>query len=77
MFQGPEKKFQRPIAQYLRRVHKYAVLEQAEITDTGHYFAENHLIAMLYLNTEDYEKFFHQDSEQIGKLVQKLGLQKK
>ncbi len=45
MFQGPEKKFQRHIAQYLRRVHKYAVLEQSEITDTDYYFAEDHLIA--------------------------------
>jgi tripartite-type tricarboxylate transporter receptor subunit TctC len=34
-------------------------------------------MSMLYLNTEDYEKFFRQDSEQIGRLVQKLGLQKK
>ncbi len=31
----------------------------------------------LYLNSEDYEKFVRQDSERIGKLVQKLGLQKK
>lgn len=38
MFPGPEKKFQRHIAQYLKRVNKYAVLEQAEITDTDHYF---------------------------------------
>ena len=34
-------------------------------------------MSMLYLNTEDYEKFFRQDSEQIGRLVQKLGLQRK
>jgi len=31
----------------------------------------------LYLNSADYEKFVRQDSERIGKLVQKLGLQKK
>jgi tripartite-type tricarboxylate transporter receptor subunit TctC len=31
----------------------------------------------LYLNSEDYEKYVRQDSERIGKLVQKLGLQKK
>jgi tripartite-type tricarboxylate transporter receptor subunit TctC len=30
----------------------------------------------LYLNSEDYEKFVRQDSERIGKLVQKLGLHK-
>jgi len=51
------------------RLTNYTVLEQAEITDTDHHFAENHLIAMLYLNTEDYEKFFRRDSERIGKLV--------
>lgn len=31
----------------------------------------------LYLNPEDYEKFVRQDSERIGRLVQKLGLDKK
>lgn len=30
-----------------------------------------------YLNSEDYAKFVRQDSERIGKLVQKLGLDKK
>lgn len=49
MFQGPEKKFQRPIAQYLRRVNKSAVLEQSEITDTDYYFAEDYLIAFISL----------------------------
>lgn len=34
-------------------------------------------MSLLYLNTEDYEKFFRQDSENIEKLVQKLGLNKK
>ncbi len=34
-------------------------------------------MSILYLNTDDYAKFFRRDSEQIGKLVQKLGLQKK
>jgi hypothetical protein len=29
------------------------------------------------MNTEDYEKFFRQDSERFQKLVQKLGLQMK
>jgi tripartite-type tricarboxylate transporter receptor subunit TctC len=31
----------------------------------------------LYLNSEDYAEFVRQDSERIGKLVQKLGLNKK
>ena len=47
MFEGPEKKFQRHIGEYLIREHKYAVLEQEEITDTECYFAEDHLIAFL------------------------------
>ena len=34
-------------------------------------------MSLLYLNPEDYENFFRKDSEQIGKLVQKLGLNKK
>jgi type I restriction enzyme, R subunit len=47
MFEGPEKKFQRHIADYFIRKHRYAVLEQNEITDTEYYFAEDHLIAFL------------------------------
>lgn len=47
MFEGPEKKFQRHIFEYLVRNHKYAVLEQSEITDTEYYFAEDHLIAFI------------------------------
>ena len=31
MFEGPEKKFQRHIKDYLVREHNYAVLEQEEI----------------------------------------------
>ncbi len=46
MFEGPEKKFQRHIAEYLIREHKYAVLEQDDITDTDYYLAEDHLIAL-------------------------------
>lgn len=40
MFEGPEKKFQRHIFEYLVRKHKYAVLEQSEITDTDYYLAD-------------------------------------
>ncbi len=47
MFEGPEKKFQRHIADYFIREHQYALLEQDEITDTEYYFAEDHLIAFL------------------------------
>ena len=34
-------------------------------------------MSMLYLNTEQYETFFRQESENIGTLVQKLGLNKR
>jgi len=34
-------------------------------------------MAHYYLNTEDYAKYMHSDFENIGKLVQKLGLDKK
>ena len=61
MFQGPEKKFQRHIAQYLRRVHKYAVLEQSEITDTDYYFAEDHLIAFIKASQPDTFKALEDD----------------
>lgn len=47
MFEGPEKKFQRHIADFLIREHGYAVLTQDEITDTNFYFAEDHLHAFL------------------------------
>jgi type I restriction enzyme R subunit len=47
MFEGPEKKFQHHIAKYFIHEHRYAVLEQDEITDTEYYFAEDHLIAFL------------------------------
>ncbi|OEU84108.1 MAG: hypothetical protein BA865_12015 [Desulfobacterales bacterium S5133MH4] len=47
MFEGPEKKFQRHIVDYFIRAHRYAVLEQDEITDTEYYFAEDHLIALI------------------------------
>jgi len=34
MFESPENKFQRHIANYFIREHQYALLEQDEITDT-------------------------------------------
>lgn len=47
MFEGPEKKFQKHIADFLIREHGYAVLTQEEITDTEFYFAEDHVYAFL------------------------------
>lgn len=47
MFEGPENKFQRHIAEFLIREHCFAVLTQDEITDTDFYFAEDHLYAFL------------------------------
>ena len=43
----PELAFQKHIADFLIREHKYGVLEQAEITDTEHFIAEDHLWAFL------------------------------
>lgn len=61
MFHGPEKKFQRHIAQYLRRMHKYAVLEQSDITDKDYYFAEDHLIAFIKATQPDTFKALEED----------------
>jgi type I restriction enzyme R subunit len=47
MFEAPEKKFQKHVADFLIREHGYAVLTQDEITDTEFYFAEDHLYAFL------------------------------
>ncbi len=47
MFEGPEKKFQQHIADFLIREHGFAVLTQDEITGTEFYFAEDHLYAFL------------------------------
>jgi len=44
---APEMKFQEHIASFLTREHGYPVLEQAEITDTDEYIAEDHLWAFL------------------------------
>ncbi|MGH9839843.1 MAG: hypothetical protein ACREEM_13760 [Blastocatellia bacterium] len=43
----PELSFQQHIADFLVREHGYGVLEQAEITDTEHCVAEDHLWAFL------------------------------
>jgi len=49
----PELTFQQHIADYLVREHKYGVLEQAEITDTEHSIAEDHLWAFLKATQAD------------------------
>ena len=50
---APELTFQQHIADFLVREHKYGVLEQADITDTGHCIAEDHLWAFLKATQSD------------------------
>lgn len=47
MFEGPEKKFQRHVANYFLKKHHFALLEETDISDRVHYIAENHLIGFL------------------------------
>ena len=49
MFEGPEKKFQRHIADYFIREHQYALLEQDEI------LAHNHPAGALTPSEQDIE----------------------
>ncbi|KIU53303.1 restriction endonuclease subunit S [Pseudomonas putida] len=53
MFEGPEKKFQKHIAEFLIREHGFAVITQDEITETEFYFAEDHLYAFLKATQSD------------------------
>lgn len=48
MFEGPEKKFQKHIADFLVREHGFVVLARSEITDADYYFAEEHLWNFLH-----------------------------
>jgi len=50
---APELTFQQHIADYLVREHKYAVLEQSDITDTKHFIAEDQLWAFLKTSQAD------------------------
>jgi type I restriction enzyme, R subunit len=50
---APELTFQQHIADYLVREHKYGVLEQSDITDTGHFIAEDQLWAFLRATQAD------------------------
>ena len=50
---APELTFQQHIADFLVRVHSYAALEQADITDTEHCIAEDQLWAFLNATQAD------------------------
>jgi type I restriction enzyme R subunit len=50
---APELTFQKHIADYLVREHKYAVLEQSDITDTEHFIGEDQLWAFLKASQAD------------------------
>ena len=47
MTSGAETKFQRHIAEFLRKQHGYAVMEQSDLVDQEYYIAENHLLAFI------------------------------
>ncbi|WP_295430847.1 type I restriction endonuclease [uncultured Thiodictyon sp.] len=49
----PELTFQQHIADYLVREHRYAVLDQPDITDTEHFIAETELWAFLEATQPD------------------------
>ena len=44
---APELKFQKHIADFLVREHRYGVLEQSEVAANEHFIAEEHLWAFL------------------------------
>jgi type I restriction enzyme R subunit len=50
---APELTFQQHIADFLVREHKYCVLEQADITDTEHFIAEDQLWVFLTATQAD------------------------
>ena len=52
----PELIFQKHIAEYLVREHRYAVLHQSDITDTEHFIAEDLLWAFLKASQADTQK---------------------
>ena len=53
MAKAPELKFQKHIADFLVRVHKYGVLDQADISDIEHSIAEDALWAFLTATQAD------------------------
>lgn len=58
---APELEFQKHIADYLVREHKYGVLEQSDITDTEHSIAEDLLWAFLNATQADTLKKLEED----------------
>lgn len=58
---APELTFQQHIADFLTRVHGYAVLEQSDITDTEQCIAEDHLWAFLRATQADQLKKLRDD----------------
>lgn len=50
---APELRFQEHVAKFLVREHKYGMLEQADITDTEHFIAEDQLWAFLKATQTD------------------------
>ena len=58
---APELTFQQHMADYLRRVHGYPILEQAEITDTEQCIAEDHVWAFLNATQVDQLKKLRED----------------
>ena len=56
-----ELTFQKHIADYLVREHKYGVLEQSDITDTEHFIAEDQLWAFLKASQPDTLKKLQDD----------------
>ena len=57
----PELTFQRHIADYLIREHKYGVLERIDITDAEHFVAEDHLWSFLKATQADTLKKLEDD----------------
>lgn len=58
---SPELTFQQHVADFLVREHKYAVLEQSDITDTEHAIAEDQLWAFLNATQADTLKKLAED----------------
>ena len=58
---SPELTFQKHIADFLIREHKYGVLEQSDITDTEHFIAEDQLWAFLKATQADTLKKLEED----------------
>ncbi len=57
----PELTFQKHIADYLHRVHRYDVLKQSEINDTKHFIAEDRLWNFLEVTQPDTLKKLTED----------------